>query len=1217
MSRSTPNRARTRRRTESRRPPEALESRAMPSAVPFGQQHLVHPTATAPEPAAEVAFVDQSGGFVTVWQARGVDGDGFGVVAGLFDPSGTPLGGVPIVVNEPQEGDPSGVGLGNQFAPALAADGHGAFIVAWQGEDRGAGGYDVFFRLGRVTESGLELDPQQRANRAIVAGDQTVPSVAMDSNGRFVIAWQTVAADAAAGTDVVYRLGSIDAGLADADEQVASAESAGDQTAPTLAIDPKGTFVLGWRGASTVPDGGEGEATAGIFLRAFAADGTPASGDTLANAGSYSDLGAPDVAVDGAGGVAIVWQVEGQAESGSDVFGRRFALVADGFQPVGTGDSGTGDFRINALAARPQRAVAAGLDADGNLLAVWQTQHQDGFSWGIVGRRLDAASNEWGEEFLVNNVVAMGPQIAPDVAVAPNGRSAVVWVGPDVPTGSEEGEGGHLPAIHGRLFDDAGATAAGDEVTLATFVGLEDVAADFAVDTSGNSVVVWQEWQGAGDGSDFGIYAKLLQADGTWLDLDEDGLDDDILLVNASTGGGQTNPAVAMDRSGNFVVVWQDDRLDGSGSGIFARRYDVSQRAWGAEGVFPVNLTVAGDQSDPDVAIDGAGNFTVVWVAPDAEGTGIVSRRFAADGAPRGGEARVNAEQAYDQVAPAIAMNASGGAVVAWVSDHGVLLDPADTEKSIFARFMAADGTLTGTADTAVNTYRKDAQEYPAVGIAGSGGFVVAWQSINQESTASGGEGSWGVFARRFTVDPATGTPLPTEATEVPVNQTVDGPQRFPAVGMDDSGRYTIAWQSIGQDGGSWAVLARSYGADGVAEGDESVANTATTGPQILPAVSRTASGDPRIVWTGQGTEHLDGVWLRRYRAVHDDFTRPDSPSLGAGWITRTGDFDLHDGLAAVESGRARATVAGVSLTDVAVEARIVLGGAATTSVGVVARHRGGASPSFIWGGIERRGEALYATIGRTVSGVWRGLVSAPIQSGAALVRLEVLGDSLKLFVDGTRVAAVHDGAVAGAGGVGMGGAREGTFDDFAFDRLDRGLARIPFRDPFLDSSGAPLGRSWVERSGDFVVDGHRSVGMGSVNLATLNGPSVADAALTARVLVATDGQQAGMAVRVGPAGKQMYWGGVVNRGGVLSAEIWHVNGGTIRRLSALRLPSAAPDADHEVRLDATGALLSLAVDGAPVVSARDTAIRAAGSVGMRASRGASIAEVGVVPAST
>ena len=57
----------------------------------------------------------------------------------------------------------------------------------------------------------------------------------------------------------------------------------------------------------------------------------------------------------------------------------------------------------------------------------------------------------------------------------------------------------------------------GGELVLANYVGLEDTPAATAADAAGNFVVVWQSWEDTDDGSDFGIYAKLFQADGTLL----------------------------------------------------------------------------------------------------------------------------------------------------------------------------------------------------------------------------------------------------------------------------------------------------------------------------------------------------------------------------------------------------------------------------------------------------------------------------------------------------------------------------------------------------------------------------------------------------------------------------------------------------------------------------------------------------------------------------
>ena len=59
----------------------------------------------------------------------------------------------------------------------------------------------------------------------------------------------------------------------------------------------------------------------------------------------------------------------------------------------------------------------------------------------------------------------------------------------------------------------------------------------------------------------------------------------------------QADNAVASDALGNFVVVWRSADQDGSGHGIYARRYNSAGAAQGGE--FRVNTTTAGDQVHP------------------------------------------------------------------------------------------------------------------------------------------------------------------------------------------------------------------------------------------------------------------------------------------------------------------------------------------------------------------------------------------------------------------------------------------------------------------------------------------------------------------------------------------------------------------------------------------------------------------------------------------
>src|SRR5437016_5448976 len=54
-----------------------------------------------------------------------------------------------------------------------------------------------------------------------------------------------------------------------------------------------------------------------------------------------------------------------------------------------------------------------------------------------------------------------------------------------------------------------------------------------------------------------------------------------------------------------------------------------------------VNTTIAGTHSDPRVAADAAGNYVVVWSTPVSGGASIVARMYNADGTPRTNELTV------------------------------------------------------------------------------------------------------------------------------------------------------------------------------------------------------------------------------------------------------------------------------------------------------------------------------------------------------------------------------------------------------------------------------------------------------------------------------------------------------------------------------------------------------------------------------------------------
>jgi len=78
-----------------------------------------------------------------------------------------------------------------------------------------------------------------------------------------------------------------------------------------------------------------------------------------------------------------------------------------------------------------------------------------------------------------------------------------------------------------------------------------------------------------------------------------------------------------------------------------------------------------------------------------------------------------------------------------------------------------------------------------------------------------------------------------------------------------------VAWQTMNQDGSSWAVMQRQYGADGSPFTNETQVNTSSSGPQVLPAVAVSSPGNLGIFWAGQGVGSggtpVDGINGRLY----------------------------------------------------------------------------------------------------------------------------------------------------------------------------------------------------------------------------------------------------------------------------------------------------------------------------------------------------------------
>ncbi len=190
----------------------------------------------------------------------------------------------------------------------------------------------------------------------------------------------------------------------------------------------------------------------------------------------------------------------------------------------------------------------------------------------------------------------------------------------------------------------------------------------------------------------------------------------------------QLNPAVAVDGQGNFVVVWQGINSGNGNFDIFAQRYHSDGTPLGGEML--VNAITAGAQQFPKVATDTAGDFVVVWSGPNPSNgkTDLYGRRFDATGQALTGDVLLDPSSENLDSGARVAMNAAGTEVVVTRTEK-----ISTQQQDVYAQLY--DGTLNartpnGNPSTAfsVDTPRLGfLQNTSRVAMDAAGNFTVTW----------------------------------------------------------------------------------------------------------------------------------------------------------------------------------------------------------------------------------------------------------------------------------------------------------------------------------------------------------------------------------------------------------------------------------------------------------------------------------------------------------
>ncbi len=220
---------------------ETLEDRCLLSAGPstIGSEFQINTYTTGAQVNPAVAS-SAAGDYVVVWQSAGQDGGGYGVYGQRYNPAGAAQGSE-FRVNTYTTND--------QKNPTVAMDALGDFVVAWESQGQNGTLFGIYAQ--RYNSSGVAQGSEFEVN-SFTSGNQEMPSVAMDSGGDFVIAWQSYGQD---GSDFGVEAQRYNAaGTAQGSAFQINTFTTGNQQNPSVAMDSTGDFVIAWE--SEAQDGG-------------------------------------------------------------------------------------------------------------------------------------------------------------------------------------------------------------------------------------------------------------------------------------------------------------------------------------------------------------------------------------------------------------------------------------------------------------------------------------------------------------------------------------------------------------------------------------------------------------------------------------------------------------------------------------------------------------------------------------------------------------------------------------------------------------------------------------------------------------------------------------------------------------------------------------------------------------------------------------------------
>ncbi len=475
------------------------------------------------------------------------------------------------------------------------------------------------------------------------------------------------------------------------------------------------------------------------------------------------------------------------------------------------------DFQVNENAGKSDKEkpdVAA--DGSGNFVITWIDERNGDYD--IYAQRYNSNGQSQGGDFLVSDDTGISEQNYPSVAMNGSGNFVITWI--------DERNGNY--DIYAQLYNSSGLPLGGNFLVNDDEDDDRQYFPSVAMDDSGNFVITWLDKRN--DNGD--VFAQRYNSSGQVLG--------DNFLVNDDEGiSGQYSPSVAINDSGNCIIIWLDKRDGGSNSYIYAQLYDSNGQPRGG------NILVSDEegydwQGSLSVAMDDSGDFVIAWEGERNDSTDIYMQLFNNTGQPRGDNFVINADESdFLQINPSVVMDKNSSFIITW-------MDFRQGNWDIYAQLYNSSGEELGTRFVVNDNECNSWLLYPSVAIGGAGNVIITWEDYRNDFHD--------IYAQRY--DP---TGQPRGGNFLVSHDEGSGDQINPSIANDGSGNFVITWEDERNGSYHYDIYAQIYNSSGQALGtnllvsDEEGRNT-----QSNPSVAMGDSGKFVIAWSDNRNGNFD-----------------------------------------------------------------------------------------------------------------------------------------------------------------------------------------------------------------------------------------------------------------------------------------------------------------------------------------------------------------------